>query len=179
VSLDPVTRIYVAILVVGALWLGLQVLKRRLRESPLRPDDPTTLTFRCPTCGSTLIYGMEKCDSCGVVQDPDEALESAAIAFFINRAISRANTLFTFAPAGIAVGLMAAFSHAFHYKLGVILALINTLLFSGAVVVWSYRHRDLNISHAGFQAARQRMGKHFHFWLAACAIQIILVILLW
>jgi hypothetical protein len=177
-EINPIDRIFLIILSFLAFRAGLDILKRRLAGRPISEDEATA-TFKCPTCGSTLIFGMEKCDSCGIAIDQDEAYESAVIRFFINRAISRANTLFTLSPAGVIMTGLSVFLHFSGSRFHVLLVLISTVFCTALVTAWSYRHADVQVAHPGFLAVQKRMRRHLHFWLAAASVQIILLILRW
>ncbi|RPI28517.1 MAG: hypothetical protein EHM61_04865 [Acidobacteria bacterium] len=61
----------------------------------------------------------------------------------------------------------------------VLVVLINCLVYTGIVAAWSYRYADLNVAHAGFSSAQRRMRLYLNFWLAACSVQIIFLILFW
>ncbi len=159
---------------------GLEILKRWQAGKPIGFDDEATATFPCPNCKWTLLYGMERCDSCGIAIDQDEAYESALIRYFINRAIAWANTLFTMSAAGAVLFGVSVLLHILGgYKIYILLMLLITLLYTASIAAWSYRHADLQVAHPGFRAVQKRMKCHLHFWLAATSVQVILLILRW
>jgi hypothetical protein len=139
-------------------------------------DPEISLVGKCHTCNEQILFEQEFCPQCGIKIDHEDMALSVVNNFLITQAISSANTIRT-----LNVGV--------HFFLGasVIRLMIDFPLWydvvtslSGALALiiiprWFRRHGRWVTHDEEYLTARKEMKKSFWLWLAANAVNGVLI----
>jgi hypothetical protein len=139
-------------------------------------DPEISLVGKCHTCNEQILFDQEFCPKCGIKIDHEDMAPSVVNNFLITQAISSANTIRT-----LNVGIY------FFSGVSVIRLMIDFPLWYGVVTSlsgaiplviiprWFRRHGIWETHDKEYLAARKEMKKSFWMWLAANAINGVLI----
>lgn len=147
------------------------------RDSYYKEPD-VIVTMKCPSCGETLLFGLEHCRYCGAPIDEDYARRSAAVSTFIHRAVALANTIRT-GTFGILVLIPSAIGcYLMNWRtMFVVFVLLPSVGISIGAVRWGYKYGDIKHPDQEFIEAQKKITLHIHAWLAFITVQVLLLLI--
>ena len=139
-------------------------------------DPEITLVGKCHTCNEQILYGLEFCPKCGIKIVHEDMEISVVNNFLLTQAVSSANSIRTLNVGvhfflGTSI-LRFLIDYSFWFDVVTSLTWFIPLF---VIMRWFLRHGRWESNDVEYLTSRKEMKKSFWLWLAAHAVNCLLI----
>ena len=129
-------------------------------------SQPNTLTIICPSCGETLLYGVNECRFCQVVIDEAYKKASVASQTLMTNAVKSANVIRSFRTLFyilIGATVLAFFLDPPYLEVILFVSILNLI----GPTRWLRKYGGASLNHAEVLEAKKDMKVDLYLWISA------------